>query len=108
MTTTTAAQSPRYIVQTAAAPMPSSCWGTYRRVAVLEVEPGVEHVSMISTRARGVRCVVRTWEAQNVGTTARCAYERAIASAELLADHLTARDHRRYHRHVLGYALRGD
>jgi hypothetical protein len=53
-----------YIIQTAKACMPSSCWGSnhYRRVAVLEVEDGVMQVKMISSRARGVRRVVRTWE----------------------------------------------
>jgi len=107
MTTTSSAPS-SYIVQTAAAPMPNSCWGVYRRVAVLEVEPGVDHVAMISDRARGVRRVVRTWEARNVGTTPRCAYERALAEAESLAEHLTARSIRAHHVSALGYRLTGD
>jgi hypothetical protein len=58
----------RFIIQTAAAHMPSSCkWGPYRRVAVLEVRDGVEWVAMISDRARGVVRVVATWERCNVG-----------------------------------------
>ena len=39
-----------FIVKTAAACMPASCWGQYRRVAVLEVEVGTEP-KMISARA---------------------------------------------------------
>lgn len=75
-----------YIIQTAAA-MPSSCWGRYRRVAVLEVEDGVERVSMISPRARGCIRVVATWERRHVGSTSRCAYERAlVAAAELVTE----------------------
>ncbi len=85
--TTTAAS--RYIVQTAAACMPGCCKGTYRRVAVLELEPGFEGTpKMISSRARGVRRVVATWERQNVGSTERCAYARALAAAEEMADDL--------------------
>jgi hypothetical protein len=45
----------RYIIMTASAKMPSSCKGTYRRVAVVELEPGFTGVpKMISARARGV------------------------------------------------------
>lgn len=74
-----------YIVQTAAACMPNSCWGTYRRVALLEVKDGVESVAMISSRARGVVRVVQTWERLNVGKTERCAYERALTEANARA-----------------------
>jgi hypothetical protein len=73
-----------YIIQSAAAKMPSSCWGHYRRVAVLEVDDGVERVSMISARAKGVRRVVTTWEKLNVGLTEKCAYERALAKARAM------------------------
>lgn len=79
-----------YIVQTAAAAMPSSCWGVYRRVAVLEVHDGVQHVAMISPRARGVVRVVHTQEKLNVGKTARCAYEKALAWATAYAAELNA------------------
>ena len=64
----------RYIVQTAAARMPASCWGRYRRAAVLEIDlsalpSGRTAPAMISTRARGVSRVVQTWERLHVGTT---------------------------------------
>jgi hypothetical protein len=77
-----------YIVQTAGAKMPQSCWGIYRRVAVLEVLPGVTRASMISDRAINVLRVVATWEACNVGKTRRCAYQVALADAEALASQL--------------------
>ena len=79
-----------YIVKTAAASMPNSCWGVYRRVAVLEVQDGVTDVAMISSRARGVVSVVSTWEKLNVGQTSRCAYRRALAEAQQMASDLNS------------------
>jgi hypothetical protein len=73
-----------FIVKTATAQMPSSCWGRYGRVAVLEIEIGTAP-AMISARARGVVRIVRTWERLNMGNTDRCAYSRALAEAEALA-----------------------
>ena len=78
-----------YIVQTAAAKMPNSCWGQYRRVAVMEIITGTQP-AMISKRARGVVRVVATWEKCNVGRTERCAYERALSEAYELAHQLNA------------------
>jgi len=78
-----------YIVRTAAACMPSSCWGRYRRVAVLEVAAGAQP-RMISARARGVVEVVQTWEKLNVGTSERCAYAVALRAAKELAAELNA------------------
>ena len=80
----------QFIIQTAAAYMPSTCKGRYRRVAVLEVAEGLDRVSMISRRARGVVRVVRTWEKRNVGLTAKCAYQKALAEAQTLKSHLEA------------------
>ena len=81
---------PHYIVQFAQAKMPRSCWGQYRRVAVLRVEDGIDRVAMISERARGVLAVVATWERCNVGRTARGAFQRALAEAEALSASLNA------------------
>ena len=82
---------PRYewIVQTASACMPTSCWGRYSRVAVLELElgwPAARGVSMISTHARGVRRVIETWEKLYHGTTDRCAFYRALEEAQFMCD----------------------
>jgi hypothetical protein len=78
-----------YIVQTACAQMPNSCWGNYRRVAVLRVDEPWTTVAMISDRAYGCREVVATWERCNVGRRAiRCAYTRAVAEATELAARL--------------------
>lgn len=77
----------RYIVKTITGNTPGSCcWGTYKRVAVLEVEDDVRDVEMISARARGVIAVVRTWDERNVGLTERCAYRRALTEARELAE----------------------
>jgi hypothetical protein len=76
-----------YIVQCASARCPAK-FGTYRRVAVLEVSKGFKTVSMISERARGVTRIVQTWERVNVGKTKACAYERAYAEAKELCEEL--------------------
>lgn len=81
----------RHIILTASAKMPRNCWGIYRRVAVLELEPGFTGTpKMISERAKGVRSIVRSWERLNVGRTERCAYEVALAEAEELCQALNA------------------
>jgi hypothetical protein len=77
------AQKTEYIVMTAAAKMPQSCWGVYRRVAVVEVEKGARP-KMISERAIGVVRVSAIWERLNVGKTERCAYAQALKDAEQL------------------------
>lgn len=73
-----------FIVMSSAAKMPSSCWGKYRRVALVEVEKGVRP-KMISARAKGVIQIIQTWERLNVGTSNRCAYSVALAAANDLA-----------------------
>lgn len=85
--------STEFVVLTASAKMPSSCWGNYGRVAVLEVERGTTP-KMISPRARGVVRVVETWERLHSGKRAgrggRCAFSRALLEAEELAARLNA------------------
>lgn len=85
MSTTNATE---FVVQTATANMPNSCWGRYIRVAVLEVEKGTAP-KMISSRAHGVVRVVRTWEKCHDGGP-RSASARAIAEARELAASLNA------------------
>lgn len=61
----------------------------YQRAAVLEVEPGVSRVKMISERAHGVRRIVRdygTFPAR--GCTPRSQAVRVLNAAAELADHL--------------------
>jgi hypothetical protein len=78
----------RFVVKSSAACMPSSCWGRYRRVAVLEVRPDVTTVAMISARARGVVKVVATWEKLHCGKTDRDAFSGALRAAQEMADRL--------------------
>ena len=78
----------KFIVKTAAASMPNSCWGKYGRVAVLEVVADGPPPKIISARARGVVRVVRTWERLFWGSSSRCAFERARRAAQELADEL--------------------
>jgi hypothetical protein len=80
------------IVMEAAANMPSSCKGRYKRVAVVVIDSDVlrdfdrAFPHCISARARGVVRIVRTWEKLNAGSTDRCAYRRALDEAERLAE----------------------
>jgi hypothetical protein len=83
----------KFIVQSAAAKMPSSCKGRYRRVAVLLVDDlHTNGVKMISSRAKGVIKVIATWEKLNCGTTSRCAFSRAMDEARSMCDRLNKRD----------------
>ena len=54
----------------------------YMRIGLLEVEEGLEDVSMISRRAKGVIRVVKTWERLYAGKTERCAFRKALKEAE--------------------------
>jgi hypothetical protein len=78
----------RYVVCTSQAKMPQSCWGKYRRVAVIETTDGIVP-KMISERARGVVRIVETWERLHVGGD-RSAYAVAMREAADLADRLNA------------------
>ena len=77
-----------YKLMTAAAKMPQSCWGIYRRIAIVEVETEDTEPAMISERARGVVQIVATWEKLNVGKTDRCAYAKALKEAEEMLESL--------------------
>ena len=65
------------------AKMPGSCWGRYRRVAVLEVKDGYQAKS-IDARPHYVVRVVETWEKLNSGKGVRDAHTRALREAEEL------------------------
>ena len=77
-----------YITQIASAQKPSSCKGKYIRIAVLEVNEGVQRASMISEKSRDIVRIVRIWEMVNVGTTPRAANHRVMAEAQKLAETL--------------------
>lgn len=78
----------KFVVRVSRARMPSSCWGTYYRVAVLDMTPDAPEPKMISERARGCVRIVRTWEKCRDGSTPKCAVNRAIRGANLLAAEL--------------------
>jgi hypothetical protein len=71
--------------------MPQSCKGTYRRVALVKLTPEYaangELPKMISTHARGV-VAVKDRGNHSLGKTERCAYFRALRSAEAEAAEL--------------------
>ena len=85
----------RHQVLVRAAPMPRSCFGRYVRVGVALVDPallpdGRREPRMLSSRARGVVEVVRTWERCHSGKGVRDAARGAIGSALELAALLDA------------------
>jgi hypothetical protein len=76
-----------YILKISAAYMPSSCWGTYARIGLLELDGSGAAPAMISERARGVKRIVKTWEKLHVcrgqcSPKRRCAFHRAMLEAE--------------------------
>lgn len=75
-----------YIIRISTAKMPINVKAPYKRIALIEVEPGIESVSMISERAKGVKRIVRTWERLHARGK-NTAYARAMveAQAELVA-----------------------
>ena len=69
-----------FIIMTATAKMPNSCWGRYMRVAVVETDG--TRPKMISERARGVVRIVQTWERRNASTRGpNTAFARATREA---------------------------
>lgn len=90
MSTSSTTPASRFIIMTASAPHAGK--GTYKRVAVVEVDAAFEGTpSMISPRAKGVRRIVQTWEHLSVGRTDKCQYRVALADAERVrAHHATA------------------
>jgi len=79
-----------YIVKTSSAKMPTSVKAQYRNIAILEIEDGLDDVSMISERAKGVRRIVTHYGAHHVGKTDRCAYCVTLAKATAAAAALNA------------------
>lgn len=77
-----------FLVRVSAACMPGSCWGTYKRVAVLECDPGVDtdNPPRIDVRAKGVRRIVRVWERVSWrGERLSSVSHRTLADARALA-----------------------
>lgn len=96
MPTVNAAPTPDspFVAIRSAAKMPSTCWGRYEHVAVIETD-GVTTPKMLSTRARGVKRIVWSEPKAHVGgpqAAAARAWERALR----LALH-----HNRLHQHKI-------
>lgn len=75
-----------YAVMTGSAQMPSSCWGRYGKVAVVETR-GFTLPAMISEHARETVRVVELWDRRCMGGP-RSAYARALVEAHALCDRL--------------------
>lgn len=75
-----------YQVKVSAARMPSSCWGRYKHVAVMETVDDTPP-AMISERAKGVIRIVKCWYCCHVGGD-RSAYAKALREAEYLCNKL--------------------
>lgn len=79
----------KFIIMTACAKMPSSCWGRYGKIAIVEVKSEFNGVpKMISERARGVVRIVYEWDRLHIGKTSRCEYERTMTKAREILDRL--------------------
>ena len=72
--------------------MPSTCWGRYANVAVVEVlcdDQGARITpKMIGERARGIVRIAEHYGPQNVGKTEKCAFRQTLSKAQKLATDL--------------------
>lgn len=77
---------PTYLIMTASASMPSSCKGSYSRIALVELEQGfTERPKMISTRAKGLKRIVAEWgPVPSRYKTERAGFPQAMKEAEAL------------------------
>ncbi len=82
----------RFIVMTARACMPGSCFGSYsyRKVAVVEVSDTNTRPKQIHPRHKSVKRIVHLWDRLYAGSTNRCAYSRAYSAATDLAAELNS------------------
>jgi hypothetical protein len=81
-----------FIVMHRSAHMPNSCRGRYRRVGIVETDlPIGQEPKMLSTHARGVVKIVKTWERLNHTTGGpRTAFSRALVEAQEMVNKLNA------------------
>jgi hypothetical protein len=84
-----AIRTDRFVVMVSKAKMPSSCWGRYQKIAVVETN-GRDVPRRIDIRDRAIIRVVRIWDRCNDGKTDRCAAAKAQREARELADRLNA------------------
>lgn len=61
--------------------MPASCWGKYRRIAIVRMPDNAHEPPRIDERIKGLE-IVDQWRSLNVGKTDRCAYRVALREAE--------------------------
>ncbi len=70
-----------FIVMDSSAKMPNSCWGSYRRVALVEVVKG-ERPGAINENYKSIVKIHELWDDLFHGKTNRCAYRQARIEAE--------------------------
>lgn len=78
----------KYVVVTSAACMPNNCWGRYGKVAVIRRRSDVMPSIIVDSKNFDI---IEVWDRLNIGSTDRCAFERAKARALRLAEELNAR-----------------
>lgn len=66
-----------YVVMSSVAKMPVTCYGYYRRIALMCVEGDMPKIIRESNTTR----IMRTWEKLSKGETKRCAFEVALKEA---------------------------
>ena len=78
----------KLIIKISQEKMPSSCWGKYGRVAIMEMEADAPFPAMISPRASGCVKIHKVWNKLFWGTSERCALRRAVEAARQLIESL--------------------
>jgi tRNA G37 N-methylase Trm5 len=75
-----------FIVMTAKAKMPSSCWGKYGKIAVVEVAEG-KIPKQIHPKHKAIKRIVEVWDRKNIGGP-KSAFAIAKKEAEELCKQL--------------------
>jgi hypothetical protein len=73
--------------------MPSSCWGRYGNVAVVELAPGTTKMpSRIDERFKSIKSIRHYWDRLHVGKTQRGEFQQALAEAEQIVKELNEQE----------------
>ena len=82
-------QTTDLVVVSSCAAMPNSCWGIYRRAALVEIPRSLHHIAAIDSRRL---TIVTSREKLNVGSTTRCAFARALTELIVICDEMAVSD----------------
>ncbi len=92
-----------FIVMDSSAKMPSSCWGRYRRVALVEVIKG-QRPARLGSSNKSIVKIHELWDKLHEGKTEACAYNKALREAR----EMCAAENKRLARNARRRSLRAE